>query len=140
MLLTTEADACMVGAYAFDAATKRLAKRGNQSWRDLVAGVLDSEDDALGVNAGHPDIESTVALLAAFPQFQKPDPDSFVANSSGRAFFAARVAGNLLTAQSVQVWVVYHFDGSTYGPVPNNAEANSNCQRSSYGIDAMRQS
>jgi hypothetical protein len=89
--------------------------------------------------AGNPDIESTVALPAAFPQFQKSDPDSFVANSSGRAFFAARVAGNLLAAQSVQVWVVYHFDGNTYGPVPNNAEANSNCQRSSYGIDAMRQ-
>jgi hypothetical protein len=32
-----------------------------------------------------------------------------------------------------------HYDGNTYGPVPNNAEANSNCQRSSYGIDAMRQ-
>jgi hypothetical protein len=89
--------------------------------------------------AGNPDIESMVALPAALPQFQRPDPDSFVANSSGRAFFAARVGVNLLAAQSVQVWVVYHLDGKTYGPVPNNAEANSNCQRSSYGIDAMRQ-
>ena len=42
----------MVGAYAFGAATKRLGKRGNQLWGELLAGVLDGEHHALGVNAG----------------------------------------------------------------------------------------
>ena len=47
-----EADACVVGAYAFAAALKRLGKRGDQLWGELLAGVLDSEHHALGVNAG----------------------------------------------------------------------------------------
>ena len=38
-----EADTCVVGAYAFGAAKKRLAKRGNQLWGELLAGVLDRE-------------------------------------------------------------------------------------------------
>jgi hypothetical protein len=49
-----EADACVVGAYALAAALKRLAKRGEQLWGELPAGVLDSEHHALGVNAGCP--------------------------------------------------------------------------------------
>src|SRR5919199_2972163 len=47
-----EADAGVVTAYAFGAATKRLAKRGNYLWGELLAGVLDSEHHTLGVNAG----------------------------------------------------------------------------------------
>ena len=47
------------------------------------------------------------------------------------------VAGALLNAAQVQIWVVYHFDGHVYGPVPNSGEA-VNC-RPSYGSDAMRQ-
>ena len=47
-----QADTCVVGAYAFGAAKKRLGKRGNQPWRELLAGVLHSEHHALGVNAG----------------------------------------------------------------------------------------
>jgi hypothetical protein len=47
-----EADTCVVGAYAFGAAKKRLGKRGNYLWSELVAGVLDSEHRTLGVNAG----------------------------------------------------------------------------------------
>jgi hypothetical protein len=35
-----EADACVVGAYAFGAAQKRLAKLGNQLWGEFLAGVL----------------------------------------------------------------------------------------------------
>ena len=95
-------------------------------------------------NAFCPDIEPTVALTSAFPQFQKPDADSFVASSSGKALFIGRVPGNLLAAAQLQVAVIYHFDGKTYGPVANAAEANGPggpgvpCQ-SSYGIDAMRQ-
>jgi hypothetical protein len=96
-------------------------------------------------NAYCPDVEPQVALTAAFPRFQKPDPDSFIASSSGKAVFVASVAQNLLAAQQLQVDVIYHFDGQTYGPVANAGEAagpnatfNGLC-RSSYGIDAMRQ-
>jgi hypothetical protein len=96
-------------------------------------------------NAFCPIVEPTVALTAAFPQFQKPDPDSFIANSSGRALFFAGVAQNLLAAQGLQVSVIYHFNGQTYGPVANQFESqgpvasNNGLCRSSYGIDAMRQ-
>jgi hypothetical protein len=42
------------------------------------------------------------------------------------------------------VTVIYHFDGHTYGPLANRAEASSVSTSispclSSYGIDAMRQ-
>src|SRR5829696_3828328 len=47
-----EADTCVVGGYAFGAANKRLDKRGNYLWGELLAGVLDSEHHTLGVNAG----------------------------------------------------------------------------------------
>jgi hypothetical protein len=95
-------------------------------------------------NAICPNVEPTVALTAAFPQFQKPDSSSFTANGSGTALFFGRVTGNLLAATQLQIAVIYHFDGKTYGPVANAAEANGPggpgvpCQ-SSYGIDAMRQ-
>jgi hypothetical protein len=36
-----EADAGVVGAYALAAALKRLGKRGDQLWGELLAGVLD---------------------------------------------------------------------------------------------------
>ena len=92
-----------------------------------------------------PNVEPTVALTARHPDQQQPDADSFVADSSGNAEFDGRVAGRLLDATQLQIAVIYHFDGKTYGPVANAAEANgpvaSNgglCQ-SSYGIDAMRQ-
>jgi len=45
---------------------------------------------------------------------------------------------------TLEISVIYHFDGQTYGPVANAAEAagpvaaTGQC-RSSYGIDAMRQ-
>ena len=47
-----EADACVVGAYAFGAALKRFDKRRSALWGELLAGVLDSEHHSLGVNAG----------------------------------------------------------------------------------------
>ena len=88
-------------------------------------------------NAVCPNVEPTVALTAVFPQFQKPDPNSFVAGASGQAVFLASVPEPLLAAQQLYVVVIYHFDGKTYGPVSNFGEANG-C-RSSYGVDAMRQ-
>jgi hypothetical protein len=96
-------------------------------------------------NAYCPIVEPQVALPALLSKIQKPDPDSFVASGSGRALFIASVAQDLLAAQQLQVDVIYHFNGQTYGPVANAAEAagpvasdNGLC-RSSYGIDAMRQ-
>lgn len=47
-----EADACVVGAYAFGAALKRLGKRGDQLWGELLPGVLDGELDVVGMSAG----------------------------------------------------------------------------------------
>jgi hypothetical protein len=95
-------------------------------------------------NALCPNVEPSVALTAAFPQFQKPDPDSFTASSSGKGLFFASVPDDLLAAQQLQVSVIYHFDGNTYGPVTNQAESRgpdpgTGLCRSSYGDDAMRQ-
>src|SRR5215469_2296443 len=47
-----EADTDVVGAYAFGAAKKRLGKRGDDLWGELLAGVLDGEHRALRVNGG----------------------------------------------------------------------------------------
>ena len=47
-----EADACVIGAYAFGAALKRLGKRGNYLWGELLAGVVDGEQRSLGLDAG----------------------------------------------------------------------------------------
>lgn len=74
-------------------------------------------------NAVCPNVEPSVALTAASPQFQKPDPDSFIANGSGNALFFASVPQDLLTATQLQVSVIYRFDGHTYGPVANFAES-----------------
>jgi hypothetical protein len=96
-------------------------------------------------NAFCPNVEPSVALTARHPNTQNPDASSFVAESSGAANFHARVAGALMDAQQVLISVIYHFDGHTYGPVANAAEANGPVAgngglcRSSYGIDAMRQ-
>ena len=96
-------------------------------------------------NAVCPNVEPTVALTAAFPQIQKPDPDSFIANRSGNALFFASIAQDLLAAQQLQVNLIYHFDGKTYGHVTDFAESQGPVAslggicRSSYGIDAMRQ-
>jgi hypothetical protein len=96
-------------------------------------------------NAFCPNIEPSIALTAAFPQFQKPDSSSFVASSSGKELFFASIAQDLLAAQQLQVSVIYHFNGQTYGAVANQAESQGPVAsqgglcRSSYGIDAMRQ-
>jgi hypothetical protein len=64
-----------------------------------------------------PNVEPSVALTAAFPQLQKPDPDSLIAGSTGKGLFLAGVPTDLLAAQQVTISVIYHFDGQTYGPV-----------------------
>lgn len=82
--------------------------------------------------------DPNVALSARFPARQFPDASSFVADSTGAARFHARVPGALLTAANVIIDVIYHFDGHTYGAVPNAGESRPGCL-SSFGIDAMRQ-
>jgi hypothetical protein len=95
-------------------------------------------------NALCPNIEPALALTAAFPQFQTPDPDSFTAANSGQGLFFASVPEDLLDAQQLQIQVIYHFNGQTYGPVTNQGESrgpdpNTGLCHSSYGNDAMRQ-
>ena len=95
-------------------------------------------------NALRPNVEPTVALTAAFPQFQKPGSDSFTATSSVKGLFFASVPQDLLADQQLQVSVIYHFNGQTYGPVTNQGgsrgpDLNTGLCRSSYGDDAMRQ-
>ncbi len=91
-----------------------------------------------------PNVEPSLALTSAFPHLQRPDSSSFIASDSGKALFIGRVDGNLLAAAQLQESVIYHFDGQTYGPLANAAEAESVSEgispcRSSYGLDAMRQ-
>src|SRR5262249_43982430 len=47
-----EADTCVIGAHAFRAAKKRLGKRRNELWAELLAGALDGENRTLGGDVG----------------------------------------------------------------------------------------
>jgi hypothetical protein len=87
-----------------------------------------------------PGVERTLALPSV-DRDQSPDASSFVAGSDGTAAFRGSLDGNLLTAGQVFFSIVYHFDGQTYGSLPNRGEfltQGENC-RSSFGDDAMRQ-
>jgi len=87
-----------------------------------------------------PGVERTLALPSV-DRDQSPDASSFVAGSDGTAAFRGSLDGNLLTANQVFFSIVYHFDGQTYGALPNRGEfltQGENC-RSSFGDDAMRQ-
>jgi hypothetical protein len=87
-----------------------------------------------------PGVERTLALPSV-DSGQQPDDSSFVAGSDGTAAFRGRLPGNLLTANQVFFSIVYHFDGQTWGSLPNHGEfltQGENC-RSSFGDDAMRQ-
>ena len=87
-----------------------------------------------------PRVERTLALPSV-DRDQSPDASSFVAGPDGTASFRGRLDGNLLSANQVFFSIVYHFDGQTYGALPNRGEfltQGANC-RSSFGDDAMRQ-
>ena len=47
-----EPDTCVVVADAFAAALKRLVECGNQLWGELLAGVFNGENHAVGLDAG----------------------------------------------------------------------------------------
>jgi hypothetical protein len=87
-----------------------------------------------------PGVERTLALAGTDPA-QAPDASSFVAAGDGTAAFRGRLDGALLdSAAQVFFSLVYHFDGKTYGPLPNAGEfqtQGATC-RSSFGEDAMR--
>ena len=141
------------GQFSSATATSEVKQGGNHTDFDVrLSGLIPNGVYSLfyrtfnpdSNNAICPNVEPNVALTARHPDRQQPDADSFVADNSGNAEFNGRVAGQLLDAQQLQIAVIYHFDGKTYGPVANAAEANGPggpgvpCQ-SSYGIDAMRQ-
>jgi hypothetical protein len=87
-----------------------------------------------------PGVERTLALPSV-DRDQSPDASSFVAGSDGTAAFRGSLDGNLLSAGQAFFSIVYHFDGQTYGSLPNRGEFETqgeNC-RSSFGEDAMRQ-
>ena len=87
-----------------------------------------------------PGVERTLALPSV-KRHQSPDASSFVARSDGTATFRGRLEGNLLAANQVFFSIVYHFDGQTWGALPNHGEFNTQGEdcRSSFGEDAMRQ-
>lgn len=87
-----------------------------------------------------PGVERTLALPSVDPG-QLPDASSFVAGAEGGGDFRGRLDADLLAAGQVFFSIVYHFDGRTYGPLPNHGEhltQGAEC-RSSFGEDAMRQ-
>jgi hypothetical protein len=91
-------------------------------------------------NPACPGVERGLPLLSSKPH-QAPDASSFVAGSDGTASFHGKVAGDLLSPMELTFVVIYHFDGRTYGSLPNAGESQTqgtNC-RSSFGEDAMRQ-
>lgn len=88
-----------------------------------------------------PGVERTLGLTAFHLTQQLPDASSFIADASGQASYRGQVQGNLLDAYQSFYFIIYHFDGQTYHPLPNRGEfltQGENC-RSSFGEDAMRQ-
>jgi len=88
-----------------------------------------------------PGVERSLPLTAFHPSDAQPDAASFYADAAGAASFHARVPGALLEAQQLAYTVIYHFNGQSYGDLPNAGEfltQGENC-RSSFGEDAMRQ-
>lgn len=91
-------------------------------------------------NPACPGVERTLPLPSVNAG-QLPDASSFVAGADGTAAFRGRLDGALLNATQVFLTVIYHFDGQTYGSLPNRGEfltQGANCT-SSFGEDAMRQ-
>jgi hypothetical protein len=91
-------------------------------------------------NPSCPGVERTLPLRSSDPE-QQPDASSFVAGADGTATFRGHADGDLLAASQAYFTLVYHFDGLTWGSLPNHGEhatQGPDC-RSSFGEDAMRQ-
>lgn len=88
-----------------------------------------------------PGVERTLPLIQDQPDASSPDSSSFIAGADGQVDYRATVDTDLFVATQVFYSVVYHFDGMTYGSLPNHGEfltQGEKC-RSSFGEDAMRQ-
>lgn len=87
-----------------------------------------------------PGVERTLALISTNRR-QMPDASSFVADAAGRAEFRGEIIGHPLDASQFFYTVIYHFDGRTYGALPNRGEflTQGPMCRSTFGEDAMRQ-
>lgn len=87
-----------------------------------------------------PGVERTLPLISR-DSLQAPDRSSFVADRMGRADFRGAITGRPLDANQFFYTVIYHFDGMTYGSLPNRGEflTQGTMCRSSFGEDAMRQ-
>jgi hypothetical protein len=87
-----------------------------------------------------PGVERTLPLISVDDD-QAPDASSFVAGADGTATFRGRADVALLDATQSYFTLVYHFDGQTWGSLPNHGEYNTQGEgcHSSFGDDAMRQ-
>lgn len=87
-----------------------------------------------------PGVERTLPLQST-DRRQQPDLASFVADATGRAEFRGEISGWPMDALQFFYTVIYHFDGKTYGTLPNHGEflTQGTMCHSSFGEDAMRQ-
>ncbi len=90
-----------------------------------------------------PGVERTLPVAAFGPSVGGPDAASFIADEDGATTFHGMIEGAPLEATQVFFSVIYHWDGQTYGDLPNRGEWHTYTQgedcRSSFGLDAMRQ-
>lgn len=138
------------GQWGGAAASSTMRVSGRHTDADLVlSGLVPNGVYSVFYVTIGPDSENPLCLNVerALPftsanRHQQPDRSSFVASADGGATYSGRVDGDLLGATQVFLEVIYHFDGQTYGSLPNRGEWLTQGQptcRSSFGEDAMRQ-
>lgn len=138
------------GQWSAASATSTMRSGGGHTDVDLAlrglvpSGVYSVFYGTLGPDSENPlcqNVERTLPFTSTNRR-QQPDSSSFVARPDGTAKYSGRVSGDLLSATQVYVEIIYHFDGLTYGSLPNRGEwetqGRADC-RSSFGEDAMRQ-
>ena len=138
------------GQWSSAAATSTMRVRGRHTEAEIdFSGLVPNGVYSLFYVTLGPDSENPLCLdveralpLTSRSRHQEPDRSSFVAAPDGTASFTGRVDGDLLSATQVFLEVIYHFDGQTYGSLPNRGEwltqGEPTC-RNSFGEDAMRQ-
>jgi hypothetical protein len=138
------------GQWGAGSARSTMRVNGGHTGADLVLGGLVPNGvysvfyGTLGPDSENPlcqNVERTLPFTSTDKR-QLPDRSSFVAGADGTAAYSGRVDGQLLDATQVFLEVIYHYDGQTYGSLPNRGEwltqGRPDC-RSSFGDDAMRQ-
>ena len=138
------------GEWGTASATSTMRVSGGHTGADLMLnglvpnGVYSVFYGTIGPDSENPLCQNVERALpfTSTNRRQLPDRSSFVARADGTATYSGRVDGNLLAATQVFLEVIYHFDGQTYGSLPNRGEWLTQGQpdcRSSFGDDAMRQ-